>query len=47
MCGRGMAMPLDRLQKLAPPKAVSFQLDNDVRRSQRRNDRNYNVRKHA
>ena len=47
MCGRGMAMPLDRLRKLAPLKAVSFQLDNDVRRSQRRNERNYNARKHA
>ena len=47
MCGRGMAMPLDRIRKLAPPKAVSFQLDNDVRRSQRRNERNYNPRKHA
>ena len=42
-----MAMPLDRLRKLAPLKAVSLQLDNDVRRSQRRNERNYNARKHA
>ena len=32
---------------LAPPKAVSFQLDNDVRRFQQRNMRNYNARKHA
>ena len=47
MCGRGIAMPLDRLRKFAPPKAVSFQLDGDVRRSQRRNERNYNARKHA
>ena len=47
MCGSGMAMPLDRLCKFAPPKAVSFKLDNYVRRSLRRNERNYNARKHA
>ena len=46
MCARGMAMPLNRLRKLAPPTAFSFQLDNDVRRS-RRNERNYNACKHA
>ena len=47
MCGRTMTMPLDRLRKLTPPKAVSFQLDNNVRRSQKRNERNYNSRKRA
>ena len=33
MCGRGMAMPLDRLRKITPPKPVSFKLDSDVRSS--------------
>ena len=47
MCGRAMAMPLDRLRKMTPLKAVSFQLDNNVRRSQQRNERKYNARKRA
>ena len=42
MCGRAMTMPLDRLCKRPPPKAVTFQLDGDVRLAQSRQARNYN-----
>ena len=42
-----MEMPLDRLRKLTPTKTVNFLLDNNVRRSQQRNERNYNTRKRA
>ena len=47
MCNREMAMFLDRRRKVGPPKAVSFQFDNNIRRSQQRNKRNYNTRKPA
>ena len=47
MCGRSNLMLLDRLQKVMTPKTVNFKLDNDVRRSQQRNERSYNARKRA
>ena len=49
MCGRNFIMPLDRLKKLPTPRKVEFdnKLERNVRSTNRRNERNYDKRKHV
>lgn len=47
MCGRVMATPLVWLLKVAQQKFISFEVQENVTRAQRRYARNLNQRKHA